>query len=109
MIIVNRHSSHSGENSTLISTAEKLGIHSMYTVDDLVVDEDNTFLLRNGTVGDAISLYNNEDTDEAKRDSLVSRVIIDGEYRGVHIKMRGSYSAHQLINSDTLELEFSDE
>jgi hypothetical protein len=108
MIIANRLSSNSGENSSLISTAEKLGIHSMYAVDDLVVEEDNSFLLRNGKIGDEIYMYYNEDTDEAKRDSLVSRVIIDGEYRGLHIKMRGSYSAHQLVNSDSLELELND-
>ena len=43
MIIANRLSNHSGENSSLVSTAEKLGIHSMYAVDDLVVEEDNSF------------------------------------------------------------------
>ncbi len=108
MIIANRLSNHSGENSSLVSTAEKLGIHSMYAVDDLVVEEDNSFLLRNGEVGDEIFLYYNEDTDEATRDALVSRVIIDGEYRGLHIKMRGSYSAHHVRNSDSLELELQE-
>jgi hypothetical protein len=108
MIIANRLSSLSGENSNLISTAEKLGIHSMYAVNDLVVEEKNSFLLRNGDIGDEIYLYYNEETDEAKRDSLVSKVIIDGEYRGLRIKMRGSYSAHQLVNSDSLELELKE-
>ncbi|HMA65926.1 MAG: hypothetical protein ACM31E_00070 [Fibrobacterota bacterium] len=108
MIIANRLSSNSGENSSLISTAEKLGIHGMYAVDDLVVEEENSFLLRSGEVGDEIFMYYNEETDEAKRDALVSRVIIDGEYRGLHIKMRGSYSAHQLVSSDSLELELKD-
>lgn len=108
MIIAHRLSSHSSENSSLISTAEKLGIHSMYAVDDLVVEEDNSFLLRHGEVGDEIFMYYNEDTDEAERDSLVSKIIIDGEYRGLRIKMRGSYSAHQVLNSDSLEVELKD-
>jgi hypothetical protein len=108
MFIANRLTSRSGENSNLISTAEKLGIHSMYAVDDLVVEEKNSFLLRNGEIGDEIFMYYNEETDEAKRDSLVSKIIIDGEYRGLHIKMRGSYSAHQVVNSDSLELELKD-
>ncbi|NLD92078.1 MAG: hypothetical protein GX639_05345 [Fibrobacter sp.] len=108
MIVVNRLTGNSIENSNLISTAKKLGIHSMYAVDDLIVEKDNSFLLRNGEVGDEIFLYYNEETDEAKRDALVSRVIIDGEYRGLHIKMRGSYSAHQVVDSDSLELELKE-
>ena len=108
MIIANRLSSHSGENLNLISTAEKLGFQSKYAVDDLVVEEQNSFLLRNGNIGDEIFMYYNEETDEAQRDSLVSKVIIDGEYRGLRIKMRGSYTAHQQLNSDSLELELND-
>jgi hypothetical protein len=108
MKIANRLSSDSGESSNLLSTAEKLGIHSMYAVDDIIIEEENSFLLRSGENGDEIYMYYNEEADEAKRDSLVSKVIIDGEYRGLRIKMRGSYSSHPLIDSDSLELELKE-
>jgi len=108
MKIANRLSSDSGENSNLLSTAEKLGIHSMYAVDDMIIEEENSFLLRSSEIGDEIYMYYNEVTDEAKRDSLVSKVIIDGEYRGLRITMRGSYSSHLSIDSDSLELELKE-
>jgi hypothetical protein len=82
------------KTSRLISAAEKLGIHDTYVFDDLVFEKDNSFLLRKGNSGDEIFLYCNEDSREAQRDAIVSKVIIAGEYRGIRIKMAGLYSVH---------------
>lgn len=88
------HAASLKRNSRLISAAEKLGIHDAYIFDDLLFEKNNAFLLRKGTTGDEIFLYCNEDSKEAQRDAIVSKVIIAGEYRGIRIKMAGLYSVH---------------
>jgi hypothetical protein len=93
------------KNSRLVSAAEKLGIHDTYIFDDLVFEKNNAFLLCKGTNGDEIFLYCNEDSREAQRDAIVSKVIIAGEYRGLRIKMAGLYSVHS-NNEHEIDVEF---
>ena len=93
------------KNSRLISAIEKLGIMDTYIFDDLMFKNDNSYLLRNGDFGDEIFLYCNEDSREAERDAIVSKVIIAGEYRGLRIKMGGLYCVHS-TNDNEIDVEF---
>jgi len=92
-------------NPRLVSAVKKLGLYDSYVVGDLVVEKDRSFLLRPGIVGDEIFLYYNANADESQRDAIVSKVVINGEYRGLHIKTRGSYSVCSRTD-DSIALEF---
>ncbi len=94
-------------NTRLKTAVEKLGLHDMYILDDLVVEKHDAYLLKVGKTGEDIFLYCNEDKRESERDAIVSKIIIAGEYRGLRIKMAGLCSLHE-IDKNAVEVEFKE-
>jgi hypothetical protein len=75
----------------LMSIADILGIDHVFSFKNYLFVDKNALLSIPSKVSDPLYLYCNENTTEAERDYIVSKVIIDGEYKGLTIKMHGFY------------------
>lgn len=89
------------------SLVDEMNLNVTYAHEDLVFVEHNAFLLKMEDVGERVSLYFNEESDETKRNPVSESLTEKGAGKGLSIIERGTFSMKQKDDKN-LEIVFND-
>lgn len=81
------------------------GLSVTHVWDDLVFIEHNAFILQFGEKGEDISLHFNTDSEEDKRDEIITKLIAEGQKQGLVVSYVGTYSLMQK-DDENIDIEF---